>query len=541
LQHASPAAELAAILESPRAPALVRELPSVQLHRLVAALGRVDSAELLALASPAQVRELLDLELWEGDRVQVAEAYDWLQALAGLGVPGRRDLASLDVELLGYLILARARVHLVEDPDEEWDPRESEAQLWKTPDGWFLLEVESAERADAEQLIAVVEALYAEDLDLTRRLLQSLVWELPLELEEMSYRWRNGRLQDLGFADPEEALLLYAHLDPASVRVDEGTADRPLRADPEAAPSSELVRILPAADSFWQRAVARVEDDAERERLAGALLAVSNRAITADRVDPSDEEGIRRSLDGLLWRLSLGLERLTGGDEARAPAVLAGVALLRVARVGHSVVLDARRRLLPPLRVGTLGSAPGRLDRLAPPLSLQLAGLAAPRPSCYDAARRAPRPFHTLAELTVAAGWIDRALAAAGLLARLGLLPSAAPAAGGRVPAGLTFGDLYRTQVANRLLGRVGLRPLDGEALARLLREHARPAASSAREAALREAASRLAPGREGASPLEAAWIEEWLAELEEKVGRLDPEQLDLRFVEGLWLVRAQG
>ena len=41
--------------------------------------------------------------------------------------------------------------------------------------------------------------------------------ELPSGLQEMAHRWRSGRMADLGFADPWEALEVYRELDPAAI------------------------------------------------------------------------------------------------------------------------------------------------------------------------------------------------------------------------------------------------------------------------------------------------------------------------------------
>jgi hypothetical protein len=517
LWPASASAQLNALLDDPRAPALVKEMPSVQLHRLVTQVGKQDSAELLALARPEQIRELLDLELWAGDRLLVDEALDWLQVLIALPSPvRRRSIRGLDVELVGAVLLRRARVHLIEDPDSDWIPEEGRPLL-RTPDGWFLLEVLTEEPGEQEQLRELVNQLYVDEPEATRGLLHNLVGEQPDELEEMSYRWRNGRLQDLGFADPEEALGVYAYLDPRSVSPSEGTADRPLRSDPESQGSTDLVQILPAADSFWHRGVALVEQEEERRRIAAALLAVSNRAMAADRVHPADLPGARESLEGLHARLSVGLEHLAGGDPARAPAVLAGVALLRIARVGHSLALDVRRRLQAPLRGSLLGSAPGKIDRLDPPLSLQIGALLGGRPGRYVLEDRRAHPFHSLAQLAEAESWIARARVAGELADRQG---PARP-----WPAGLTFGDLYRTAVANRLLSREG--PLDGAAVARLVREQLRSGELERALPALVEAAGE---------PIPRDLAAEWLRELDARLRRLDPEHLDLRLVSGLWL-----
>jgi hypothetical protein len=514
------AADLNALLDDPRTPSLIRRLSSVTLHRVTATLGRADCAELIALATPEQVRELLDLELWRDGELDIGEALDWISFLMRElpETASRRALGAIDVELIGLLILSRAQIYLTDelDPDHVF-----EAPTQTTPDGWFVIELHCETEEQAQQLVSLIDATYQLDPEDARRLLQALTWEQQSSLEEACRRWRDGRLQDLGFADPTEALALYAYLPPGSVRVDEGSADRPLTADPEPPGQGGLI-LPPPESSFLDRALkeieAEAEAEAERQRLAQALAALGNRAIVADHVSPSDLAGIERSLAGLHDRLGLGLEHLAASDLVQARAILGHVALLRIARVGHSLVLDLRRPLQSALRSGRFGSAPGRSDRLDPPLAEQIAALSAPRPAYFDAGSGERRSFRDLRDLAVAREWVADALAAVEIATGLELDRAGAP-------AGLSFGDLYRTATVCRLLGEPRLTPIDDERLRRFLRAQTGPA--------LARAASDLPASLQGRA---RGWVERWLRELEEALGALDPKSVDLRFVGGLWL-----
>jgi hypothetical protein len=509
-------AELNALLDDPRTPALLRQLASVTLHRVTVALGRADCTDLLAIATPEQVRELLDLEVWRDGAIDPGEALDWISFLLR-ELPEQaalRDLRALDVELIALLILRQATIHLADELDPD---REPEGQLHSTPDGWFVVELRGESPERSQQVVELIDALYRAGADEARRLLQAATWELPLELEELERRWRDGRLQDLGFADPGDALALYAYLAPGSVALDERSGDRPPAADPEPVGRDALVAVPPTG-SFLGRALAAITDEQERDRLSRALAALGNRAVAADRVPASDLEGIERSLRALHARLSLGLEHLAGGDLERARALLGGVALIRIARVGHSLVLDLRRPLQAPLRAGELGSAPGRCDRLDPPLAEQLAALAAPRPAFYDRESGERRPFRDRHDLATAGEWIADALAVLELARGLGLDRVAAP-------AHLSFGDLYRSAIVVNLLGEPQVRAVGEQDLRRFLAIRGRDAIARAADDLPAAFAGR--PRR---------WVERWLRELSEHLGALDPERLELRFVGGLWL-----
>jgi hypothetical protein len=509
---------LDALLSDPAALRRVPSMSSAALHRVVSAVGRADAVELIALASPEQVRELLDLDIWDGDQVDLAEALDWIHLLA-TQLPEEvtaRDLLALDVELMGFVLKSHLRIFLVQEEDDL--PDEGEGLLF-TPDGWFALEILAADSTTVEQITEVVDRYYRTDPDNARRLLQNLMWELPSELEEWSYHWRVGRLQDLGFADPDQALLIYAYLDPASVRPSEGTADRPPRSDPEPVGDAELMPGAPPDLSFWSRAVAGAEPP-EQQRLANALALLGNRALSADRVAPDDLDGARESLEDLHWRLSLGLEHLSAGELDRARPLLAGVALLRIARVGHSLALDLRRRVAPAARAGLLGRGPGRTDLLDPPLDRQISSLLGSRPRFFDVASGASRVFHDVSELAEVAAAIEHALRIGQLVPSMNL-PSPLPGA-------VTYGDLFRTALVNHLLDRP-MGAVDRPALRRFLLAQVEDAAL---RPAVYEAAGRLVPDDDANREL----AREWTEELRRSVVPLDPDGLDLRFVDGLWL-----
>lgn len=508
---------LAALLDGPAAQEKVRALPSVVLHRLVCQVGPADSMELLEMAEPEQVREVLDLDIWQGTELDHDLLLDWTYLLSSLPDQAAfSHLRAMDTELKGALLLKYVRIYLMA---EETAPDEPEGLLFKSPDGWFALEVLAHSEARAQQVVAVVDALYRDDADNARRLLQNLMWELPSELEMWSLRWRDARLQDLGFADPQEALALYNYLDPASVDVGEQTGDVLLKTDPEPSGELALMELTDPQASFWNQALASISDPSEQQRLATAMLNLSNRCLTADQVNPGDQDLARQSLEALNWRLSLGLEHLTGRQQDRSPAALAGVALLRIARLGHSLALEARQDLLPALRGGLLGREPGALDLLHSPLAHGLAALLLPRPLFWDAAAMIQRPFHTLAELDQARQWVREALAVVRLMQTLGLSDP--------LPAEVTFADLLRTAVINLLLKRQG--PLDGAALSCFISQYID---QGRLDPAVLEQAMSLAQPAEEDRPV----VEAMISVLEETLAPLHPGQLDLRFIDGLHL-----
>lgn len=514
--------QLNALLDHPQR---VRQLSALELDRLVDDLGTSDAMPLLESATSEQVRDLLDLNVWKSDRLDTEELLAWVYAVTTLSpeVAGAH-LRELDVETLGFLLRARTNIYLADDEL----PEEFAGTPYTTPDGSFVVELLDASESSVEQLIAVIEALYVQDHEATRRLLANLMWELPSDLEQWSLRWRNARMADLGFDDAVEALRIYAYLDPQSVAAQESTADRPLQSDPDPRPAPDLALMLPTqGESFWAQAINKLADPLERNRLSSALLALSNLNLAADRVDPTDTEHAQRSLEHLRGRLSLGLEHLCEGAVDKAPAILGRVALMRIARLGHSLVLDHQRAVLPAIREGRFGRRCREIDLLPHPLRDVIHGLTRQRPVLYQP-DGVVRPLSSPQDLATAAAAVRQAQQTAALVP-----PEHWPK---EIPVGLRLPALFCSDAVNRVLSREG--PLDHSAVAQLIHK----VKDDAFAAHTSEAARLIAEQRVG-RPLDASeqqMVDGWLHELCESLARLDPETFDLRFVACL-LVREEA
>lgn len=107
------------VLESPQLIAAVRELDAPTLGRLIQSVGLEDAAELVALASTAQLEGVFDEDLWRLEPGRWEESFDverfalWLHAFAEAGDPA---LVERLVELpLDFVVLAVHRLILVID------------------------------------------------------------------------------------------------------------------------------------------------------------------------------------------------------------------------------------------------------------------------------------------------------------------------------------------------------------------------------------------------------------------------------------------
>jgi hypothetical protein len=406
------------LLDRPDAARLVRQTPVQPLYLFIRSLGLADARELLALCTPEQVQVFLDLDGWERDHIQPRRLFVWLQALRELGHERfTAHLRRLDPELLTTLIGPRVRVYELNDEDHP-PPEEAEGLLYTTPDRMFLLDIVGAPPAaegedededrrpaaasdstgegddtdEAEQALLIrslLDDLYRSDLDLARSVVMAARWDLGAETSEKAYRFRSGRMADLGYVDYYDALKVYMLVDPlkppaAEAGPEPGTDLGPPRAvdadleapsgaggliGPQSAVWRELVPRLGDQDFTFGRAAALLSPDEQSKLLAG-LLMLSNQVMAADRIELGDLPATRHSLQRVAGYLSLGLEfRLRQADAgstatakgegpsnsqsssqtnskidlAQAAELLRSLPLLYLFRLGHSLTVQLRK------------------------------------------------------------------------------------------------------------------------------------------------------------------------------------------------------
>jgi hypothetical protein len=445
---------LDALLDSASPELAIRSLRGDELYDLLRAGDLNEHAELLAHARAEQVQVVLDLALWEGDRLSPRRLEDWIYLVAAMPSDTvARWIAGLDIELVALMIRKGARVY---DLEIEPPPDEPEGVAWPTPDGMFVLDVrgyrsqaaaqaagdepppESAASPDhsADALIQLMDRLYRADLTLARRILVGVKAELDSDLEEMAFRWRQGRLQDLGFEDPLAAREIFRELDPASVHIGElrpGTRVRATGATDGDALAGGLPPALAAeldSASPFAQAFGRVTDAAERAELNAALAALANRYLAAERVDPADDAAVAAHLGRLRAALDLGVEYLArqGGafDEDRAVDAVRTVAPGRLFRVGVSLTGKLRALARALLRRGPFATV-ADLSLTEEPEATVLASVNRFVPLyprlLDDPPANGERPISSLADVARLTAAIERAAAAQAMLVGLGVRP----------------------------------------------------------------------------------------------------------------------
>ena len=408
LQNARGKQKLDLILSAPDPQQLVSSLPPEELYFALLDIGPDDAAELVAMASPEQFRHFVDMSAWHGadEGPRTSEVIHWLSLAREGGddlAKFRTQLWSLDIELLALVLRRELRVH---DLTEEEPPQpRNPGMAYYTPDRRFLLELAgSGEYAAVRQLI---EDLYAQDPFGAGRLIESIRWELPIELEETARRWRDGRLRDAGVPEFEEAVSFYA---------------RPAQRESEAYGVPGTQALTAPGGPLLDAALERLDGD-DLESAEEAIVYAANAALVANRVPLDDAGEVREQLGDARATLSLGLELLSGADPARAARILVDQPIRSVfqAAMGEAYRLQARARKMAAKAPLPQAQSVTVLDE---PLESVVQALLRPRPAFQDPGQRRARAFGSRAEVARAEALLDEAEATLALLSSLELSPA---------------------------------------------------------------------------------------------------------------------
>jgi len=295
--------------------ALVPQLSTQMFVRIARRLRDEHRLELLLPhATPEQLTGLLDIDGWNDDRVDVPRVREWLWAIADgyTTYKPRGSLTDLMYEMdpeMWTLAVGHGMTVIDLDPEDDAAREVARDQLeglrtWETPDGFFVVGVPDHELGRAA--LRILDLVYADDLAEGRKLALSIQASLSSEVEEDLYRWREGRLADLGFVSREEAVKLFRSLD-AHAAAD--AEPRDFRYLPSESETGLSVLESWSSTELLQRVMGRLPDG-EHGRRAREFLLLVNEVMAAQKFPPGSEPLQERAVLQTQATISLGMEML---------------------------------------------------------------------------------------------------------------------------------------------------------------------------------------------------------------------------------------
>ncbi len=324
-------ARIEMILSDPEGKDLARSLEPQELYWLVKEFGEEDATALIMFSSPEQYDFFLDVELWEDLVCSREKSLEWIGYLLAAGEERVvEQITRMDFELL-LLICAKELIvgggigDMLSDEERrvEWD---------RTFDNMFYITFRDDKHGPL--MDRFLDIIFRNEHDLYLRLMQTTRGEIESELEDLCYRFRSGRLADMGFPEREHALEIYRYLDPEAFVPERGKD--PIVVDLE----GHLPVPFLAGDSLFQRAMSI----ASSEGLHVELLCLINTALVAEEKPFADHGVMESVLQRVYGYLAISLEYLSGGDEQEAARILDTEYLKRLFQLGFAIVARLRTR-----------------------------------------------------------------------------------------------------------------------------------------------------------------------------------------------------
>lgn len=451
------------ILEELQPAALVHSFAEDDLYFLIHDIGPEDALPLLALASDKQKEFILDVEVWQKDRVNLISLTRWFDLLLKAD-PGRFVKWCLDQQT-GFVEFYLFRNIEIRVREHDQDPSEFGKDFFTHDDTFYVRFTESpglqADKSDREQrdalLAKFLRMLANYDHVKYQQVLLEAASVVPAETEEEMYRLRNVRLAEKGFLPFDEAVGIYQSLDPQDLEKDgqkaiitESRRDLLL---PVPLASPELLK----EDNLFTRALALIDVDHILQQIQTEFAALCNQIIAADQKKIRDKEELRTVVKKACGYVDIGLRRIAGEDVtqrtvARTAKLIQQYPLARIFRVGYGQVLQLKWR-------AERWHARSWFAKEGLPLSFWgedwlgvLGGLLIKRPLFFDNYRSGElyREFHSIAEVEATEKVLDEIIAFDDLLALMSIRVKPLP---GRF---LTYKNLLLTLWARNYLGLSG-------------------------------------------------------------------------------------
>ena len=360
---------------SERPEELVSCLPEQEVFLTVKEVGEKDCLELISLTTPEQFQYILDLEFWKRDQLDLEKVLHWMEILQESGEKRTTQfIRTTDPEFIGLLLKKFLRVTTLEGELVEMD-----RFPWFTLDQFYFIDFKGVKTR--EVLEPFLKTFYRIDGEGYRRMMEALICELESELEETGYRLRNGRLNDYGFPDFEEALEIYQFIQPESLLRTEGSvfkAFEPLKRE-----SSIYYLTFHNEGPFFASILSQIDDPKEQDRLKQEITSLCNKAIIAEAIDLSNLSGTERVIQKVYHYLNLGLQYLSGEEERKGIDILCSLPIQKIFQCGVSLTLLLRRRASLVLSHSWLGKEPEHLVLLDTPYFDKMEGVLRKRPAFY--------------------------------------------------------------------------------------------------------------------------------------------------------------
>ncbi|MCH7623132.1 MAG: hypothetical protein IIB46_03530 [Nitrospinae bacterium] len=305
------------LILSEKAMEVVRVLPPEEIYQMIKVIGEEDALPVLSLVNDDQLQFIFDLEWWIGDKFQPKRALEWLDLLDQCDEP--KIIEWFITEEFDQKVMLMQALIKVYKKDEMTDSYEGTEELpHYTPDGVYDIFFTTEKFEPVKKLLML---LVASHPSVFYSLMEAVIW-YPLTLTvEKAYQWRMSRTSERGIPDIEEAMGVYSHLDPESVKLQVPDPENFLDAEIYQLPPQYLLAHTDSS-TFLGQCVTLLQDHNRLDAIHWELVCLANKVMVADREDPANLENREKVFRKVLGYINIGLDLAAEGDPGKGRKLL---------------------------------------------------------------------------------------------------------------------------------------------------------------------------------------------------------------------------
>ncbi|MBW2513804.1 MAG: hypothetical protein JRE21_04450 [Deltaproteobacteria bacterium] len=336
--------------------AIVHSFPPQDFHLLVRDIGAEDALPLLAMASNRQWEYLLDIEVWQKDRLDFSAATNWMNLLLSADPARMAEWCARENEaFLEFFLLNNIELKI-----REYDESPSEMGndfitfddtfYFRILDPPFFPETDTDEKSVSHGkqylenrrnfLTQLLQRLSNADHPRLQNLLLESAAMIPAETEEELFRLRNVRLAEKGFLPFDEAVGVYQPLTEKNLK----RRIRKLQTDPAAddnvMPVPHWAQNLLEPDNVFAKALTSIRNENSLMRLQSEFAGLCNQLLIADQKAVNGRSGLHDAVKKAYGYIGIGLEALSGSKIEQIEHYL----LADIFRVGYGMALQLKWR-----------------------------------------------------------------------------------------------------------------------------------------------------------------------------------------------------
>jgi len=312
------------ILGAPSPATLIQSFPDQDLYYLMHKIGPYDFIPVLSMARSDQWEYILDVEVWDNDRLHTGIMTKTLDVLFQ-AAPERllRWIIKEKPDFLEFYLFKNMTIAIREHdefPPEDFDDYITidDKFYFRFPDRPELMDEaedffpENNEEA-SELIEKMLKKLAEMDLSVFHGLLLETCAVLTSETEEEQYRLKNLRLAEKGFLPPHEAIGIYQPTKLSSFRKrPENPSFKSESFDPEIPLPPQYFSAFIEGDDLFVSAMKLVGPEFSLQ-LESELAALINKIISADRIRLREKEDLEKAVLKARDYINLGLEVILKG------------------------------------------------------------------------------------------------------------------------------------------------------------------------------------------------------------------------------------